>query len=138
MVQTAARSRLEVLLDWLLGLLTNVVAQAVLYPGLFTWQRAGPFTVVFLTLSPLRRYGTRRWANRYAGAHGQSWRASSLEVWVDTLLSYLMAVGLQLLFYGEGVSWVTLGPGTWAMYGLTFARRLGMRRLFERGERDGI
>jgi hypothetical protein len=121
----------EVGVDMCLSLLVNLGAQVLFYGALATAGRSLPLAVLVIGLAYPRRFATRRIFNhlRPSGPqpHWQSW----LEVVVDTLLAFGVALGLQWAFYGEAATWGKAGGLTGGLYLLTMCRRYLLRRLFE-------
>lgn len=132
-MQTRGQSRLEVGIDFMLSILVNIGAQILFYGALATAGRSLSLAALVLGLAMPRRYATRRLFNTLLAPgirqpHWQSW----LEVGVDTILGFCLAIVLQWIFYGPAATWAKAGGLTGIVYAFTMCRRYILRRLFER------
>ena len=134
-MQTRQQSLLEVSLDFVLSIVVNLYGQWLIYGPLATAERMTTFAVVVLTVSYGRRFATRRTFIALL-SHGQRqsrWH-SWLEALSDTVVGFLLTMGLQVVFYGPAATIVRAGGLTVAIYGLTMFRRYLLRRIFVRWE----
>jgi hypothetical protein len=131
-MQTRSQSRLEVSIDFVLSLLVNIAAQILFYGALATAGRSLSVAALVLGLAIPRRYGTRRLFNALLppDIHQPRWH-SWLEVGVDTVLGFSVAIVLQWLFYGPAATWAKAGGLTGIIYAVTMCRRYILRRFFE-------
>ena len=130
-MQSQWHTHLEVGVDLCLSVFVNLVVQTLFYGALATASRSLPLAVLVIGLAYPRRFATRRLFHRLQPdgpqPHWQSW----LEVVIDTLLAFGVAMGLQWAFYGEAATWGKAGGLTGGLYLLTMCRRYLLRRLFE-------
>ena len=130
-MQSQWHTHVEVGVDMCLSLLVNLGVQVLFYGALATASRSLPLAALVIGLAYPRRFATRRLFHRLRPdgpqPHWQSW----LEVVVDTLLAFGVALGLQWMFYGEAATWGKAGGLTGGLYLLTMCRRYLLRRLFE-------
>jgi hypothetical protein len=129
-MQSQWHTHVEVGVDIGLSLLVNLGAQVLFYGALATASRSVPLAVLVIGLAYPRRFATRRLFNRLQPGpqpHWQSW----LEVVIDTLLAFGVALGLQWAFYGDAATWGKAGGLTGGLYLLTMCRRYLLRRLFD-------
>lgn len=125
----------EISLDLGLAVLTNIVAQYLVYAP--TVAQSTSFAVVILGLAYLRRLWTRHvFATFILEDRPQTRRQSGLEVGVDTALAFMVGVGLQLVWYGAAVTWAKAGGLTLVVYTVTLIRRYLLRRIFVWWARD--
>ncbi len=131
-MQTPRQTRCEVGIDLSLSILVNIGAQLLVYGALATAGRSLAFAALVLGIAMPRRYATRRLFNAWFSPGGrqlpwQSW----LEVSLDTVLGFCVAIVLQWLFYGEAATWAKAGGLTAVLYTVTLGRRYLLRRWFE-------
>jgi hypothetical protein len=131
--QTHHQTRIEVGIDLGLSLCVNLAAQFLVYGELATASRSLTFAALVLGLAVPRRYAIRRLFNSSlsAGERQSRWQ-SGLEVGVDTVLGFFLAILLQWFFYGAAATWAKMGGLTVLLYGLTMGRRYLLRRFFEK------
>jgi hypothetical protein len=132
-MQTRAQSSLEVGIDFGFSLLMNIGAQLLFYGALATAGRSLAVAALVLGLAIPRRYAIRRLFNALLprNARQPRWQAW-LEVGVDTVLGFCVAMVLQWLFYGAAATWAKAGGFTAVVYAITMGRRYLLRRLFDR------
>ena len=126
----------EMMVDLGLMILTNALAQWVAYGAAATAPRVSTFALLMIGFALARRYGTRVWFEAWSR---RWWRTqprwhSALEVGTDTVIGLGMAVGLQLLIYGQATSVQYAGGVTLVCYGVLPVRRYVLRRIMERWE----
>ena len=132
-MQSRTQSGCEVGIDFSLSLLVNIAAQILFYGALATAGRSLSVAALVLGLAIPRRYTIRRLFNALLPHDTRQPRWHSwLEVGVDTVLGFCVAMGLQWIFYGPAVTWAKAGGFTAGVYALTMCRRYILRRLFER------
>lgn len=107
-MQTRAQSSLEVGIDFGFSLLMNIGAQLLFYSALATAGRSLAVAALVLGLAIPRRYAIviRRLFNALLPRNVRQprWQAW-LEVGVDTVLGFCVAMVLQWLFYGAAATW---------------------------------
>jgi hypothetical protein len=132
-MQTRAQSGLEVGIDFGFSLLMNIGAQLLFYGALATAGRSLAVAALVLGLAVPRRYAIRRLFNALLPLNTRQprWHAW-LEVGVDTVLGFCVAMVLQWLFYGPAATWAKAGGLTAVVYAITMGRRYILRRLFDR------
>lgn len=132
-MQTRAQSGLEVGIDFGLSLLMNIGAQLLFYGTLATAGRSLSMAAFVLGLAIPRRYTIRRLFNALLSLHARQprWHAW-LEVGVDTVLGFCVAIILQWIFYGPAATWAKAGGLTAVVYAITMCRRYILRRLCDR------
>ena len=136
-MQTSTQSKLEVGIDFGLSLLVNIGAQILFYGALATAGRSLSVAALVLGLAIPRRYATRRLFNARLEAGTEQPRLHSwLEVGVDTVIGFVVAIALQWIFYGPAATWTKAGGLTGVLYVITMGRRYILRRLFERWNRS--
>ena len=132
-MQTRLQSRVEVGLDFALSLLVNIAGQLVFYGAFATAGRTLALAFLVLGLALPRRYAIRRLFNTWLlhTARQPRWQ-SWLEVGIDTLLGFCVAIVLQWIIYGPAATWAKAGGLTAIIYAITMCRRYALRRLCER------
>jgi hypothetical protein len=132
-MQTRAQSGLEVGIDFGFSLLMNIGVQLLFYGALATAGRSLAVAALVLGLAIPRRYAIRRLFNALLplNAPQPRWHAW-VEVGVDTVLGFCVAMVLQWLFYGPAATWAKAGGLTAVVYAITMGRRYFLRRLFDR------
>jgi hypothetical protein len=131
-MQTCRQTWLEVGIDTGLAVMVNIGAQLLAYGALATAARSLLFATLVFGLAIPRRYTTRRLFNaRLTNGAPQTRRQAWLEIGMDTLIGFCVAVVLQWLIYGAAATWAKAGGLTMVLYAMTLARRYLLRRLFE-------
>jgi hypothetical protein len=130
-MQTRRQALLEVLVDYVFSILINIGGQLVFYPRVATARRVTLFAVLVLGLALVRRFVIRRAFEAWvpAGTRQPRWH-SALEAVSDTAIGFAVAVGLQLLIYGDAATFLRASGLTVGIYGFTVVRRYLIRRLF--------
>lgn len=130
-MQTRWQSTLEVATDLLCSLGINIGAQLLFYPALATTGRVTLFASLVLALATLRRFVIRRFfeARVSPGRRQPHWQ-SMVEAATDTVLGWVIAVGLQMLLYGEAATLLRASGLTLSVYGFAIVRRYLLRRVF--------
>jgi hypothetical protein len=132
-MQTRAQSGLEVGIDFGLSLMMNIGAQLLFYGALATAGRSLSVAALVLGLAIPRRYTIRRLFNALLPLNTRQPRWHSwLEVGVDTVLGFCVAIVLQWVFYGAAATWAKAGGLTAVVYAITLCRRYILRRLCDR------
>lgn len=132
-MQSRTQSSCEVGIDFGLSLLVNIAAQILFYGALATAGRSLSVAALVLGLALPRRYTIRRLFNALLPRDIRQPRWHSwLEVGVDTVIGFCVAMVLQWIFYGPAVTWAKAGGFTAGVYALTMCRRYMLRRIFER------
>lgn len=126
--------RCELAVDLVLMVAMNLLAQLVFYGAAATSGRVSAFAVLMIGLAQARRWCTRTGFRVWAARRWRSqprWH-SALEVSADTVIGWMIAVGLQVVIYQGDTSIAYANGVTMGCYGLTWTRRYVLRRVFER------
>ena len=136
-MQSRRLRHIEVSVDFTLVIATNIFSQWLMYRDHMGLWSTGPYTGLMLGLVLIRRYTTRyqfsKWAYKFSESYtksGQPKWHSGLEIGVDTLIGWAVAIIGQLVFYAPGATATKVGGLTGGFYIWTIFRRYWLRRIF--------